>query len=97
MKYFGAHVSTQGGLFNAPINAHAIGADAFALFTKNQRQWRAPKLSTEEIKSFVDSCKKNGFQFENILPHSSYLINLGQPDDEKRANALQSFIEELDR
>lgn len=97
MKYFGAHVSTQGGLANAPVNAKSIGADAFALFTKNQRQWRAPALTGEEINNFINSCRDNGFAAKTILPHSSYLINLGQPDDEKRANALQAFIFELDR
>ena len=45
MKYFGAHVSASGGADNAPANAHAIGATAFALFTKNQRQWVAKPLT----------------------------------------------------
>ena len=41
MKFIGAHVSAAGGVENAPVNAHAIGAKAFALFTKNQRQWQS--------------------------------------------------------
>ena len=97
MKYFGAHVSTQGGLKNAPLNAKAIGADCFALFTKNQRQWRAPALTREEIDAFTESCRDNGYSCKQILPHDSYLINLGQPDNEKRQNALQAFILELER
>ena len=48
MKYFGAHVSASGGVENAPHNAKAIGATAFALFTKNQRQWLAPALTEEQ-------------------------------------------------
>lgn len=47
-KYIGAHVSASGGVEIAPVNAHEIGANAFALFTKNQRQWVAKPL-TEEI------------------------------------------------
>ena len=52
MKYFGAHVSASGGLENAPRNARAIGATAFALFTKNQRQWLAPALTPAQIDTF---------------------------------------------
>ena len=40
MKYIGAHVSASGGVEFAPVNAHEIGANAFALFTKNQRKYR---------------------------------------------------------
>lgn len=97
MKYFGAHVSTQGGLFNAPHNAKSINATAFALFTKNQRQWQAPALTPEQIRDFTDACRECGFSAKQILPHDSYLINLGQPDPAKRANAVQAFIHELER
>ncbi len=97
MKYFGAHVSTQGGLFNAPVNAHQIGATAFALFTKNQRQWVAPALTQDAIDAFFNACQQNGYQARQILPHDSYLINLGQPDNAKRANAIQAFTHELER
>lgn len=45
MKFIGAHVSAGGGVEQAPGNAHEIGANAFALFTKNQRQWVAKPLS----------------------------------------------------
>ena len=41
MKYIGAHVSAAGGVENTIARAQAIGANAFALFTKNQRQWQA--------------------------------------------------------
>jgi deoxyribonuclease-4 len=97
MKYIGAHVSISGGVENAPLNAHALGADAFALFTKNQRQWSAPPLSAESIAAFKANCEKFGYKPEYILPHDSYLINLGQPDAEKRQNSLNSFIGELER
>ena len=74
MKYIGAHVSASGGVEFAPINAHEIGANAFALFTKNQRQWISKPLSEESIRLFKENCDKYGFQPEYILPHDSYLI-----------------------
>ena len=97
MKYIGAHVSAQGGVENAPLNAHAIGATAFALFVKNQRQWKAAPLSSESICKFKENCKKCGYTPEMILPHDGYLINLGQPDVEKRRQSIEAFVDELER
>lgn len=95
MKRVGAHVSTAGGVENAPLQASSIGAKAFALFTKNQRQWKAPKLLTPSIDAFRRNCDDGGFRPEHILPHDSYLINLGSPDPEKLLRAREAFIEEM--
>ncbi len=97
MKRVGAHVSIAGGVENAPIQARSIGAKAFALFTKNQRQWRAPKLSAPSLDAFLRNCDDGGFRPEHILPHDSYLINLGNPDPEKLNVSRQAFIEEMQR
>lgn len=97
MKYIGAHVSASGGLQSAPENAHSIGATAFALFTKNQRQWVAKPLSREEIENFKSTCKKYGYTPQQILPHDSYLINLGSPDEESLQKSRGAFIEEMKR
>ncbi|MGQ9620870.1 MAG: deoxyribonuclease IV, partial [Bacteroidales bacterium] len=95
--YIGAHVSAEGGVFNAPLNAARIGARAFALFTKNQRQWFAPPLSKESIKMFRDNCEKNNFKPFQILPHDSYLINLGHPEKEALEKSRKSFLDEFRR
>ena len=95
MKRVGAHVSTAGGVENAPLQATSIGAKAFALFTKNQRQWKAPKLTPASIDAFRRNCDDGGFRPEHILPHDSYLINLGSPDPEKLQRAREAFIEEM--
>ncbi|MDO4460917.1 MAG: deoxyribonuclease IV [Bacteroidia bacterium] len=97
MKYIGAHVSASGGLNNAPINAKEIDATAFALFTKNQRQWLAKPLTEAEILSFKKECEVNGYNADQILPHDSYLINLGNPDDEAVRKSIDSFTEEMHR
>lgn len=97
MKRIGAHVSAAGGVFNAPLNAKKIGATAFALFTKNQRQWHAKPLDTKTIDLFNKNMEECGYEAHHILPHDSYLINLGNPDDEKREKSLKSFIDELHR
>ena len=97
MKYIGAHVSTSGGVANAPLRAKEIGAKAFALFTKNQRQWRAKDLSEKEITTFKKNLDDCGFKPEHVLPHDSYLINLAHPETDKRQKSLAAFIDELER
>lgn len=97
MKFIGPHVSISGGVENAPLNAAALGATGFAMFTKNQRQWSAPPLTQSSIATFKDNCRIHGFSPAAILPHDSYLINLGQPDNTKRAAAVRAFIDELNR
>lgn len=97
MKYVGAHVSAAGGIQNAPLNAIEIGAKAFAMFTKNQRQWSAPPLTNEAIDQFFENMEKGGFDGEHVLPHDSYLINLGHPDVFQREKSLAAFIDELER
>ncbi|MCL6416474.1 deoxyribonuclease IV [Aestuariirhabdus sp. Z084] len=97
MKYVGAHVSASGGVANAPRNAKALEANAFALFTKNQRRWEAPPLSTEVIDEFRSTCDELGFLPEQILPHDSYLINLGHPENDALEKSRTAFIDEMHR
>jgi len=97
MKYIGAHISVSGGVENAPINANQIGATAFALFVKNQRQWHAKPLTEKNIKGFKENCKKFGYKAEHILPHDSYLINLGNPDKRACEKSFNAFMEETSR
>ena len=97
MKYVGAHVSASGGVENAPVNANAIGAKAFALFTKNQRQWFTSPLTEENISRFKANCQKFGYDADYILPHDSYLINLGNPEKEMLGKSRKSFLDEMKR
>ena len=97
MKYVGAHVSASGGVENAPVNANAIGAKAFALFTKNQRQWFSKALTQQNITDFKKNCEKYGYTADHILPHDSYLINLGNPVPENLEKSRKSFLDEMQR
>lgn len=97
MKYIGAHVSASGGVEFAPVNAHEIGANAFALFTKNQRQWVSKPLTEENIRLFKENCTKYNFQTDYILPHDSYLINLGHPEKEGLEKSRAAFLDEMQR
>ncbi|MFC5076632.1 Endonuclease 4 [Vibrio thalassae] len=96
-KFIGAHVSAAGGVDNVPQRANEIGANAFALFTKNQRQWVAKPLTEEVIQRFKSECQKYSFRAEQILPHDSYLINLGAPELDKLEKSRAAFIDEMER
>ncbi|ADO82723.1 deoxyribonuclease IV [Ilyobacter polytropus] len=96
-KYVGTHVSASGGVFNAPINARGIGARAFGLFVKNQRRWEAKPLTDKDIEKFKEAMEKNKYTPDVVLPHDGYLINLGNPDAEKRGKSLNAFIDEMKR
>jgi deoxyribonuclease IV len=97
MKYIGAHVSASGGVENAPVNAHDIGAKAFGLFTKNQRQWVSGPYTKDNIEGFKKNCEKFGYLPGQILPHDSYLINLGHPEKEGLQRSRDAFLDEMHR
>lgn len=97
MKYIGAHVSASGGVENAPVNARAIGATAFAFFTKNQRQWISPPLTAKNIELFKKRCEEYGYKPSTIIPHDSYLINLGNSDSEALQRSRNAFVDEMKR
>lgn len=97
MKYIGAHVSAAGGVENAPVRANEIGATGFALFTKNQRQWDSKPLTDENITLFKERCKRFGYPMDAIIPHDSYLINLGHPEKDKLKKSRDAFLVELQR
>jgi deoxyribonuclease-4 len=97
MKYVGAHVSASNGVFNAPLNAKKIGAKAFALFTKNQRQWQAKPLTEDEIEKFKEYCRRENYSADHILPHDTYLINLGAPEKDALDKSRAAFRDEMKR
>jgi deoxyribonuclease-4 len=97
MKYVGAHVSATGGVFNAPLNAKELGAKAFALFTKNQKRWDAKPFDNKTLDLWFKNLEESGIQPKHILPHDSYLINLGHPEEEKLIKSREAFIDEMQR
>ncbi len=97
MKLIGAHVSASNGVSQAPINAHAIGADAFALFTRNPSRWASKPISEKEAIAFKENCEKYGYTSDKILPHDSYLINLGAPEADKLEKSREAFLDEMQR
>lgn len=97
MKYIGAHVSVAGGMANAPVRAHAIGAKAFALFTGSSNRWVSKEISDDEVEKFKDNCNLYGYTPAVILPHDNFLINLGSPDEKKLAMSRKSFLDEVNR
>lgn len=97
MKYIGAHVAVEGGVASAPLNARQIGAGAFALFTRNPSRWKSEPLLPAEIEEFKRNCDECGYSADQILPHDSYLINLGAKDHKKLFMSRMAFLDEMQR
>lgn len=97
MKFVGAHVSTTGGVENAPINEQEIGGRALALFTRNQRQWNSKPFTDDNIRQFKENLAKSGIEPRHVLPHDSYLINIGSPEPDKRRKSLDALLDEATR
>jgi deoxyribonuclease-4 len=97
VNYLGAHVKTEGGVENAPARAREIGADTFALFTANQRTWRTRPLSDESTAAFKEACRLHGYPLDRIIPHTSYLINLGATDPDILEKSRNAFLNEMKR
>lgn len=97
MKFVGAHVSSENGVSNAPEIAYDMGAKAFAIFTRNPSRWKSKAITALEAEKFKSNCDKFGFKASQILPHDSFLINLGAPDAEKLAKSREAFLDEFRR
>lgn len=97
MKYIGAHVSAIQGVSDTPLNAHLIGARSFALFTRNPSRWNSKPITQAEADAFKDNCERYGYTSDRILPHDSFLINLGSPDPVKLEKSRKAFLDELHR
>ncbi|KAK6590819.1 apurinic apyrimidinic endonuclease Apn1 [Cryptosporidium xiaoi] len=97
-KFLGAHVSASGGVDKCIKNIMNIAGVAFSMFLKPSRGWNAPPLKQETIDLFKENSKKYSVDFERFcIPHGSYLINLGNPDSEKRSRMYAAFEDELRR
>ncbi|MDE5645060.1 MAG: deoxyribonuclease IV [Muribaculaceae bacterium] len=96
-KFIGAHVSAAGGVQNTPVEAKAIGARAFALFTGSSARWSSKAITAEAADAFRRNCEECGFDPKVILPHDNFLINLGSPDSEKLEKSRKSFLDEMNR
>ncbi|XP_073498818.1 probable endonuclease 4 isoform X2 [Phyllobates terribilis] len=96
-KYVGAHVSIQGGLWKAALEAKRIGARAFGLFLRSQRTWNSKPLEEAAAEKFRRTCDELGFESRYILPHSPYLMNLGSPKPDVFQKSRAMLVEELNR
>ncbi|XP_061191417.1 uncharacterized protein LOC133199596 [Saccostrea echinata] len=96
-KYVGAHVSISGGLYKAVLEAEELGARAFGLFLRSQRQWASKPLEDKDAQRFKDTCKQYGYPPHVIVPHGSYLMNCGSPDDVSLQKSRDLLLEELQR
>ncbi|KAE8611592.1 hypothetical protein XENTR_v10012515 [Xenopus tropicalis] len=94
-KFVGAHVSIQGGIWNAVLVARQIGASAIGMFLGSQRTWKSKALDDKAAERFQRTCKELGFKSRYILPHSPYLMNLGSPKPDVLQKSQAMLVDEL--
>ena len=97
MKYIGAHTSSAGGVENAVAEAVRIGGNALALFTRNQKSWVSKPLDPKNISAFKKALQDAQIDPKHVLPHDSYLINLGNPTEEGLQKSRDAFLDEMQR
>ena len=91
----GAHMSIAGGLHLALERGRELSCGAVQIFLKNQRQWAAKPLTSDEARAFTAA--RRATRIRHVFAHSSYLINLGNPDPALWAQAVTVFTDELER
>ncbi|XP_063447006.1 uncharacterized protein LOC134726530 [Mytilus trossulus] len=96
-KFVGAHVSIAGGIHKSVLEAVAMKSFAFGLFLKSQRQWACKPLEEEAAEKFRKTCQEYGFLPQYIVPHGSYLMNLGSPDENTLHKSRDLLIDDLQR
>ena len=93
---YGSHLSIAGGMVNALNGAKALKLDTVQVFTKNQRQWKAPALQDDEVAAWLKELKSLGWQGRTVS-HATYLMNLASPDPELLKKSVAMLEEELTR
>ena len=93
--FLGAHMSIAGGVFNAVLDGEKAGCEVVQIFTKQSNQWKAKPLTDDEITRFFDEQKRS--RVKVVCAHTSYLINLGSPDDDLYRKSIEAFKIEMER
>lgn len=91
----GGHVSTAGGIWNAPLRADRFGFTSFQIFSKNQMQWSAKPLQENDVRLFKENVSAKSMK--KILVHASYLLNLAADEKMQRERTMNAFAEEIRR
>lgn len=92
---FGAHVSSAGGLWNAPINAAKMGCETFQFFSRAPQGGNPPPITDEVAAKFKATCAEHGFS--QYFIHAPYVINLASTDERIRAGSVRIIRQEIER
>ncbi|KAL7750795.1 DNA-(apurinic or apyrimidinic site) lyase [Sorochytrium milnesiophthora] len=97
-KWVGCHVSGAGGPHNVIPNALGAGCNAVSFFLRSSRTWKSSPYAPDHVEQFKTRSQEHSYvAASHFLPHGSYLINLGNSDEEKRAQSYAAFVDELQR
>lgn len=93
--YLGCHVSTAGGVINAPLNAAKVGCEVFQCFSRSPQGGPAPVCTEEIVEQFLANCKET--KMKQWVIHAPYYINFASSEGRTRGNSIRIIREELER
>jgi deoxyribonuclease-4 len=88
-------MSIAGGLDRAPLRGKQVGCDTIQVFTKSNRQWRAKRISDQEVEAFKANLAATGIG--PVVAHDCYLVNLAAPRRAVWKKSVAAFRVELER
>ena len=91
----GCHVSTAGGIQNAPERAHNLGCEVMQIFTRSPQGGKAPELTSEIVASFKTQTAR--YKIRNIYIHTPYYINFASSNNKIRYGSVSVVRDELER
>lgn len=99
MLKIGSHVSMSGDeMYLGSIKeALSYQANALMIYTGAPQNTLRKKIEDLNIEQAVKHMETHGLSFDNVVVHAPYIINLANPDKEKRAFAISFLSEEIRR
>mgnify|MGYP000873812441 FL=1 len=99
MLKIGSHVSMSGDdMFLGSVKeAISYNANSFMIYTGAPQNTRRRPIDELKIKEAHELMEEHGLSLDNVVVHAPYIINLGNPDPEKRAFAVNFLTDEVKR
>jgi deoxyribonuclease IV len=92
--YFGAHVSSSGGIDKTLDRAEEMGCEAVQLFTQSPRMWRPTNHDPESFERFKERRRELRLRDGAVVAHALYLVNLAaEKFVEQSCAALRNTLE----
>ena len=99
MLKIGSHVSLKGSemLIGSVKEALSYNANSFMIYTGAPQNTRRKPIEELRIEEAILLMEENGLELDDVVVHAPYVMNLANPDPEKRDFAVKFFTSEIER